>query len=194
MYLWGWSHMAFIQFVQFYNSGSVLQTLRLNLSSSGCWSLWTPPLELASWFPWQLMYFEQGEKGKGLNKWQSFSWKTGINYELEHRLIRWVVGQKGMKAYKVFGVRPLWLVHSVLLLVYSALLLFYLAASDSLLVSLSPDLLSDWIEKTVRARTAHSPGKSLPLQGALYEISPKSHGPLVTFQIGSLDFCFSSFL
>lgn len=177
MYLWGWSHMPFIQFVQFYNSGSVLQTLRLNLSSSVCWSLWTPPLELASWFPWQLMYFEQ-EKGKGLNKWQSCSWKTGINYELEHRVIRWVAGQKGMKAYKVFGVRPLWLIHSVLLLVYSALLLFYLAASDSLLVfSLSPDLLSDRIENTVRARTAHSLGKSLPLQGALYKISPKSYGP-----------------
>lgn len=60
--------MWFIQLVQFSNSGSVFQTLTLNLSSSVCPSLWAPPLELASWFPWQLMYFEVGKEGKGLNK------------------------------------------------------------------------------------------------------------------------------
>lgn len=48
-------------FVQFYNSGSVLQTwikslffcLLISLDSTS---------KLASWFPWQLMYFEQGKE------------------------------------------------------------------------------------------------------------------------------------
>lgn len=50
------------------------------------------------------------------------------------------------------------------------------------------------MENIIKARNAYSPGKRLPLQCALYKISPKSYGPSVTFGIGALDLVHSLYL